>query len=90
MALMVPGKMSRREIGKATTEAVVEGLRLYGPHALGFFFFSFVAVVAVAALHFALGVPLLIGIPGVALGLTSSAVAQIARNHFLRQDRSQQ
>jgi hypothetical protein len=83
MATMVPGKRARREIGKAGTSAVVEGLRLYGPHALGFFFFAFIAISA-AAMVLVLGVPLIIGVPGIALSIALSAVVNMTRNHFRR------
>jgi len=86
---MVPRKRSRRAIGKATTDAVIDGLRLYGPHAVGFFFFAFIAVASAAVIHLMLGVPLVIGIPGVAFSVALSAIVQIAHSHSQHQNRSQ-
>lgn len=81
---MVPRKKSRRAIGNASTKALVDGLHIYGPHALGFFLFSFVGVVAIGVGHKFFGIPLATSISGVGISLALGAVTQIARSHRAR------
>ena len=64
-----PSKSARRAMGRAGTAAVVTGLEIYGPHAIGFVLFAFPAA-GIAGLAYALfGTKVAASVVGIFLSL---------------------
>lgn len=51
-----PSVRSRRRLGNAAVNAMVEGLMVYGPHIVGLTLFAFLVCLLAAFAHFVLGV----------------------------------
>ncbi len=77
---MIPRTQTRKALGKASTQAAVEGLLLYGPHAVGLMIFAIPVLVIWIVSHGVFGVPSLVSAPGagIAVGLKAGAPALMA------------
>jgi len=52
---MMPSKRARKAVGQAITQAIVTGLEIYGPHALGFILFAVPAAVTTGVAYLLAG-----------------------------------
>jgi hypothetical protein len=71
-------------LGKAGTEAAVEGVQIYGPHAIGLMIFAVPVVMVGVVAQGVFGVPSAISVPGtgIAIGVKAgfpSLVAMLGR-----------
>jgi hypothetical protein len=68
---------TRKALGKASTDAAVEGIQIYGPHAFGLILFAIPVILVGLVAHGALGVSSGLSISGtvLAIGLKAAAPA---------------
>jgi hypothetical protein len=74
---VVPRAKTRKALSKASTDAAVEGIQIYGPHAVGLVLFAIPVMLVGLVAHNALGVPSGLSISGtvLAIGLRAAAPA---------------
>lgn len=67
--VLTPSTSSRRAVGRATTKAVVRGLEIYGPHAIGFMLFVLPAACVTSASYLLFGKQVAAGVVAIAFSL---------------------